>query len=128
VQLFDSWVGSLSEADYRKFVLAHLKELVGSIKPGVPVIYFGTGTAHLLKAIVELGTMVVGVDWRVPLSEAWQTIGYDKAIPGQPRSAGAIGRYRRASPPGPGYSRPGGRAAGAYLQSRPRHIAANAYR
>jgi uroporphyrinogen decarboxylase len=82
VQLFDSWVGCLNEADYRAYVLDHIEALVKSIRPTVPVIYFGTNTSELLKSIGELSVDVIGVDWRVELSQGWETIGYDKAIQG----------------------------------------------
>ncbi|MHC4673383.1 MAG: uroporphyrinogen decarboxylase, partial [Planctomycetota bacterium] len=84
VQLFDSWVGCLNEADYRAYVLDHIEALVKSIRPTVPVIYFGTNTSELLKSIGELSVDVIGVDWRVELSQGWETIGYDKAIQGNP--------------------------------------------
>ena len=82
VQIFDSWVGCLSPDDYREFVLPHMKKLVGSIERSVPVILFGTDTSSLLENIKETGCRVVGVDWRVDISEAWGRIGYDRAIQG----------------------------------------------
>src|SRR6266508_3420249 len=67
VQLFDSWVGALSEADYREFVLPHSTAVLGGLAgTGVPRIHFGVGTGHLLAAMAEAGTEVVGVDWRTP--------------------------------------------------------------
>lgn len=83
VQLFDSWVGSLSTTDYQEFALPHTKLIFDSLKnTGVPLIHFGTGTATLLKSMTEAGGDVIGVDWRTPLDSAWQQIGYDKAIQG----------------------------------------------
>lgn len=67
VQLFDSWVGALSEADYRRYVLPHSRAVLRGIE-GVPRIHFGVGTGHLLDAMTEAGADVVGVDWRTPLS------------------------------------------------------------
>ena len=82
VQIFDSWVGCLSPDDFRDFALPHIKALVAAVRPaGVPVIYFGTQTGSLLKAIRSTGAGVVGVDWRVDLLEAWETLG-DVAIMG----------------------------------------------
>jgi uroporphyrinogen decarboxylase len=76
VQIFDSWVGCLSPADYRRFVLPRTTELVHRVKhAGVPVIYFGTDTATLLSAMKETGAEVIGVDWRIPLDAAWKNIG-----------------------------------------------------
>lgn len=82
VQLFDSWVGSLSRDDYKEFVLPHMKNLVSGIKQDTPVIHFGTGTATLLDLINESGSHVIGLDWRVDLSKAWRQIGHDKAVMG----------------------------------------------
>ena len=82
VQLFDSWVGALSPDDYHEFVLPHTRAVVESIKPGVPVIHFGTGTAALLELMREAGGDVIGFDWRVRLDEAWQRVGHDVAVMG----------------------------------------------
>ncbi|GAA0722731.1 uroporphyrinogen decarboxylase [Dactylosporangium roseum] len=70
VQLFDSWAGALSEADYRKYVLPHSAAVLGNLPEGLPRIHFGVGTAELLTAMGEAGTDVVGVDWRTPLDVA----------------------------------------------------------
>lgn len=82
VQLFDSWVGCLSDADYRQFVLPYTKQIFQSLPREVPAIHFGTGTAHLLKSMCEAGGQVMSVDYRVALSEAWDVIGHDVAIQG----------------------------------------------
>nr|WP_239083815.1 uroporphyrinogen decarboxylase [Asanoa ishikariensis] len=83
VQLFDSWAGALSEADYRRYVLPHSTAvLTGLAEAGVPRIHFGVGTAELLGAMGEAGADVVGVDWRTPLDVATRRIGPDKAVQG----------------------------------------------
>ncbi|HEX6969278.1 MAG TPA: uroporphyrinogen decarboxylase [Micromonosporaceae bacterium] len=83
VQLFDSWAGALSEADYRRYVLPHSAAvLTGLADSGVPRIHFGVGTAELLNAMGEAGADVVGVDWRTPLNVATERIGPDKAVQG----------------------------------------------
>jgi uroporphyrinogen decarboxylase len=82
VQLFDSWVGALSPEDYRQFVLPHTRTVIAGIKPGTPVIHFGTGTAALLELMREAGGDVIGLDWRVRLDEGWSRIGYDRAVMG----------------------------------------------
>jgi uroporphyrinogen decarboxylase len=82
VQIFDSWVGCLSPADYREFVLPHTRAVIENVKPGTPVIHFGTGTATLLELIREAGGTVVGFDWRVSLDEAWARVGHDTAVMG----------------------------------------------
>jgi uroporphyrinogen decarboxylase len=82
VQLFDSWVGVLTTADYRAFVQPHVRALLKGLTPGTPVIHFGTGTTHLLPHMREAGGDVIGVDWRVDLDAAWRLIGEDVAIQG----------------------------------------------
>jgi uroporphyrinogen decarboxylase len=82
VQLFDSWVGALSPDDYREFVLPHTRAVIAGIKPGVPVIHFGTGTAALLELMREAGGDVIGFDWRVRLDQGWQRVGHDVAVMG----------------------------------------------
>lgn len=83
VQLFDSWVGSLSPADYAEHVAPHVSLILRDLeKTGVPVIHFGTNTATLLEAQRDAGGTVIGVDWRIPLGDAWKRIGYDRAIQG----------------------------------------------
>ena len=71
VQIFDSWVGTLSLRDYKTYVLAAShKVLTGLQDMGVPRIHFGIGTGELLGAMAEAGADVVGVDWRIPIDEA----------------------------------------------------------
>ena len=82
VQLFDSWVGCLGPDDYRRYVLPYISEIVAGITPGVPVINFGTGNPALLPLLAEAGSQVVGIDWRVRLDEAWQTVGHDRSVQG----------------------------------------------
>ena len=82
VQLFDSWVGCLSPDDYREYVLPHTRAVIQNIKPGVPVIHFGTGTATLLELMREAGGDVIGLDWRVPLDQGWERVGHDVAVMG----------------------------------------------
>jgi len=82
VQLFDSWVGCLSPEDYREFILPYMRELIGGLSPGAPLIHFGTGTSGLLELMREAGGDVIGLDWRVDLDQAWRRVGYDRAIQG----------------------------------------------
>src|SRR5690606_4315329 len=70
VQLFDSWVGCLGPGDYNTFVARHVKQLIESLTPGVPVIHFGTGNPELLESQAAAGGHVVGVDWRIDLDTA----------------------------------------------------------
>jgi uroporphyrinogen decarboxylase len=82
VQLFDSWVGCLSPSDYREFVLPHSRAVVQSVRPGVPVLHFGTGTATLLPDMKAAGGDVIGLDWRVELDAGWELLGDDVAVQG----------------------------------------------
>ena len=82
VQLFDSWIGTLAPDDYRRFVLPHSRAVLRGLRPGVPVIHFGTGTATLLSLMREAGGDVIGLDWRVPLDVGWNTVGHDVGVQG----------------------------------------------
>jgi uroporphyrinogen decarboxylase len=82
VQLFDSWVGCLGPDDYRRYVLPFVTPIVSGLSAGVPLIHFAAGNPALLACVAEAGSAVVGVDWRIPLDQAWQTVGYDRAIQG----------------------------------------------
>lgn len=81
VQLFDSWAGSLSTADYRTYVAPHSTEALQDI--GIPSIHFGVGTGPFL-ADMRLGGVAdgVGVDWRQPLDEAAAILGPDVTVQG----------------------------------------------
>jgi uroporphyrinogen decarboxylase len=82
VQLFDSWAGALTPADYEANVLPHsarVLERAGAL--GVPRIHFGVGTSNLLTLMGEAGADVVGVDWRTPLASAIPLVG-DRAVQG----------------------------------------------
>jgi uroporphyrinogen decarboxylase len=83
VQLFDSWVGVLGPADYRRFVLPYTRSVLAPLgAAGVPVIHFGTQTSALLREMREAGGSVIGVDWRIDLREAWDLVGEDVAVQG----------------------------------------------
>jgi uroporphyrinogen decarboxylase len=83
IQIFDSWAGALSVADYRQYCLAPTTELVQRIQSlGVPVIYFGVDTASLLPTMRETGADVLGLDWRIPLDEGWRAAGAGCAVQG----------------------------------------------
>jgi uroporphyrinogen decarboxylase len=82
VQVFDSWVGCLSPADYRRYVLPYTKSVLDGVPAGVPVIHFLTGNPSLLGMQREAGGSVMGLDWRVDLKDAWRTVGHDVAVQG----------------------------------------------
>jgi uroporphyrinogen decarboxylase len=82
VQLFDSWAGALSLADYTEFVLPHSRAVLEPLAGVVPRIHFGVGTGELLAAMRGAGADVVGVDWRVPLDEAARRLGPGAVVQG----------------------------------------------
>ncbi|MEW6087512.1 MAG: uroporphyrinogen decarboxylase [bacterium] len=83
IQLFDSWIGCLSENDYEKFVMPYSEKIFKAVKKqNVPAIHFGTGTSHLLELMKKAGGDVLGIDWRINLDEAWQKLGKDTAVQG----------------------------------------------
>jgi uroporphyrinogen decarboxylase len=82
VQVFDSWVGALNEGDYREFALPHTRKIFDVIGRRVPTIHFGVASGSILHVMREAGGDIIGADWRIPLDEAWQRIGYDRGIQG----------------------------------------------
>jgi uroporphyrinogen decarboxylase len=82
VQIFDSWVGCVSEEDYKKYVFPYSKMLIDLIVPGTPVIHFAPGNPMLLPFVSAAGGNVIGADWRVSICQAWDLIGRDRAIQG----------------------------------------------
>jgi uroporphyrinogen decarboxylase len=83
VQLFDSWVGALAPADYRRSVMPASAKVFDAVASyGVPRIHFGVGTGELLGSMGEAGADVVGVDWRVPMDEGARRVGPGKALQG----------------------------------------------
>jgi uroporphyrinogen decarboxylase len=76
VQLFDSWAGALTPADYEALVMPHsARVLARAGELGVPRIHFGVNTGSLLTLMGEAGADVVGVDWRTPLASAVPLVG-----------------------------------------------------
>jgi len=83
VQLFDSWVGTLSPDDYREYVLPHSRFIIEQVqRTGVPIIHFGTDSATLLPLMKEAGGDVIGLDWRTPLDWGWDVLGDAVAVQG----------------------------------------------
>ena len=83
VQVFESWIGSLSAAQYERHVARPTRALFSEIADlGVPRILFGVGTGHLLEAMTETGPDALGLDWRTPLREARRRLGPGIALQG----------------------------------------------
>jgi uroporphyrinogen decarboxylase len=83
VQVFDSWVGTLSPYDYETFVLPYSRKVLTAARTaGVPVIHFGTNTATLLPLMKQAGGDVIGLDWRIPLDDGWSLLREEVAVQG----------------------------------------------
>jgi uroporphyrinogen decarboxylase len=82
VQVFDSWVGALGATDYQEFAAPHTRAIFDAVARRVPTIHFGTGTSTILEELRDAGGDVIGVDWRIPIDEAWDRIGPDHAVQG----------------------------------------------
>jgi len=95
VQLFDSWVGALSSADYREFVAPWSARVLDALAAaGVPSIHFGTGAATLLESLAGVGGDVIGLDWRIPLDEGWARVGA-RGVQGNLDPAVLLGPWER---------------------------------
>ena len=93
IQLFDSWVGTLSAADYDEFVAPYSARVLSSVD--VPTIHFGTGTTHLLPAMAAAGGDVIGLDWRIPIDRGWEIVGPDRGVQGNLDPALLLGPFER---------------------------------
>lgn len=84
-QLFDSWAGALSRADYDRFVLPHSRAVFTALRsahPHAPGIHFGIGCDHLLESMLAAGPQVLGLDWRTPIPAARARMGADLVVQG----------------------------------------------
>ncbi len=100
VQIFDTWCGELSLADYEAFALPAAKEIIAGIDGEVPVIYYTKASHHLLPGVARSGANVLSVDWRVNLRELRQTLGPGVALQGNVDPAVLLGppeKIRRAT-------------------------------
>ncbi|MBA3330649.1 MAG: uroporphyrinogen decarboxylase [Actinobacteria bacterium] len=93
IQVFDSWVGALSPADYAEFVAPYSARILAAVE--VPTIHFGTGTATLLGAMRDTGGDVIGLDWRIPLARGWEEVGHDRGVQGNLDPALLLGPWER---------------------------------
>jgi uroporphyrinogen decarboxylase len=95
IQLFDSWVGTLSAEDYEEFVAPYSARVLAAVD--VPTIHFGTGTTHLLPAMTEAGGDVIGLDWRIPIEGGWEIVGPDRGVQGNLDPALLLGPFERVA-------------------------------
>jgi uroporphyrinogen decarboxylase len=81
IQLFDSWVGTLSASDYSQFVFPYTREIFDSVR-SVPKIHFCADSSALIEEFHRAGPEVLSVDWRVPIGDAWRRCGEATAVQG----------------------------------------------
>ncbi len=93
IQLFDSWAGILSPADYEEFVAPYSRRVLEAVS--APTIHFGTGTAGLLTQMRHAGGDVIGLDWRVELDAAWATVGLGRGVQGNLDPAVLLGPWKQ---------------------------------
>jgi len=119
LQIFDSWVGCLSPGDYRDYVLPYTQRVVNGVKGlGVPVVYFSTGTSGMLSTVKEVGSDVIGFDWRIHLDAGAQA-----THPGEPGPLDTLCSLAGDQTPRARHTSPRRRPARPYIQSRTRDIA-----
>jgi uroporphyrinogen decarboxylase len=94
VQLFDSWAGALAPEDYERAVLPYTRRVFAALGSEVPRIHFATGNPALLPLLADADCEAVSVDWRLPLDEAWERIGFDRAIQGNLDPAVCLAPWR----------------------------------
>ena len=92
-QLFDSWVGALSPADYEEFVAPYSARILAAA--GAPTIHFGTGASTLLPAMTRAGGDVIGLDWRIALDDGWAVVGEERGVQGNLDPALLLGPWER---------------------------------
>jgi uroporphyrinogen decarboxylase len=93
IQIFDSWVGALSPADYEEFVAPWSARILAAVD--ARTIHFGTGTSTLLGSMAAAGGDVIGLDWRVPLDRGWEEVGEDRGVQGNLDPAVLFGPWER---------------------------------
>lgn len=82
VQVFDSWAGILSPSDFDEFALKYVQKIISSLKPGLPKIYFAFNGSAMLNHVQKSGADVLGIDWRIDMSDAINTLGPDAKVQG----------------------------------------------
>jgi uroporphyrinogen decarboxylase len=93
IQVFDSWAGALSPADYREFVAPYSARILDAVD--APTIHFATGAAGLLPSLAAAGGDVVGLDWRIELDRGWEQVGEDRGVQGNLDPAVLLGTWER---------------------------------
>jgi uroporphyrinogen decarboxylase len=94
IQVFDSWVGALSPADYEEFVAPYSARILAAVD--TPTIHFATGATALLPSLAATGGDVIGLDWRIDLDRGWEQVGEDRGVQGNLDPAVLLGPWERA--------------------------------
>lgn len=82
VQIFDSWAGALSPYDFSKYALPYVQRIVSALNHNVPVIYFAFNSSSMIELVKTSGAEVIGLDWRIEVSDAVERLGGDASIQG----------------------------------------------
>jgi len=83
IQLFDSWAGSLAPVDFSEFAVRYSRQVIEGLKrDDIPVIYFAQGNPAVLGRAKDVGSDVIGVDWRIEMKDAWDVLAPDVAVQG----------------------------------------------
>jgi len=96
LQVFDSWAGrALGREDYLRYVAPHNRELFSKVAAaGVPVVNFSLGVSSYLEEAAACGGDVVGLDWSLPLDEAWERVGFERPVQGNLDPAALLAPWR----------------------------------
>ena len=100
LQVFDSWAGrALARDDYLRYVAPHNRELFAAAsRAGVPVVNFSLGVSPYLEHAAGCGGDVVGLDWQLPLDEAWARVGFERPVQGNLDPAALLAPWRELRP------------------------------
>jgi uroporphyrinogen decarboxylase len=99
LQLFDSWAGALSQADYVRYVQPYNRRLFELLAgAGKPTIHFSTQTSAYLGEVAAAGGDVIGVDWQLPLDVAWERVGFERAVQGNLDPVALLAPWRELQP------------------------------
>ncbi|MFN2470708.1 MAG: uroporphyrinogen decarboxylase [Gaiellaceae bacterium] len=93
IQVFDSWAGALSVADYDEFAAPYSARILAAVD--APTIHFATGATHLLSSLAAAGGDVIGLDWRLPIDAGWELVGEERGVQGNLEPALLLGPWER---------------------------------
>ena len=82
VQVFDSWGGMLSPADYTEFSWQYINQIVEALADETKVIVFGKGCWFALNDMSKSKAAAIGVDWTCSPKNARYLTGGKKTLQG----------------------------------------------